>query len=82
MGIPEAVDEQYVARALEGVPVVKGQAVLVPYYGGSWFPYAVLDIRKAKGIKDEEEEKTELLASEVAIIVGSNTSIRFEGKAG
>jgi transitional endoplasmic reticulum ATPase len=80
MGIPASVDEQYVARALEGVPVVKGQAVLVPYYGGSWFQYAVLDIRKATGM--EEEEKTEILASEISVMVGPDTSIIFEGKAG
>jgi len=79
-GIPASVDEQYVARALEGVPVVKGQAVLVPYYGGSWFQYAVLDIRKATGM--EEEEKTEILASEISVMVGPDTSIIFEGKAG
>jgi cell division protein 48 (CDC48)-like len=70
-GIPASIDEQYVARALEGAPVIKGQAILIPYYGGLWFPYVILDLRKTKGTDIEKLE-------DQAAIVGPDTVIIFD----
>lgn len=72
-GIPASIDEQYVARALEGVPVVKGQAILIPYYGGLWFPYAILDLRKTKGTEIKKMD-------DQAAIVGPDTVIILSSK--
>ena len=77
VNIPASVDERYVARALEGIPVVNEQVILIPYYGGLWFPYAVIHISKSKGI--EVEQKVEK-SDNLAVTVGPDTSIRFDSK--
>lgn len=42
--VPAAIDEAYLARALRGMPLVAGQAIVVPYFGGVWYPFIVLRI--------------------------------------
>jgi hypothetical protein len=77
LNIPASVDERYVARALEGISVVIGQIILIPCYGGLWFPYAVIRISKSKRIEVEQKmEKSDNLA----VTVGPDTSIRFDSK--
>ena len=63
LGIPAAVDERYIGRALKGMPVVSRQVVLVPYFGGTWYPYAV------SGVNSESDQLEE------PAIVGSTTVI-------
>ena len=77
VNIPASVDERYVARALEGISVVNGQIILIPYYGGLWFPYAVIRISKSKRI--EVEQKAEK-SDNLVVTVGPDTSIRFDSK--
>ena len=74
VSFPASVDELYAARALEGVPVVNGQVILIPYYGGLWFPYAVIHISKSKEIEEEADEKSD---NNLAVTVGPDTTIRF-----
>ena len=74
VSIPASVDERYVARALEGIPVVNGQVIIIPYYGGLWFPYAVIHINKSMEIEEVLDEKSD---NNLAVTVGQDTTIRF-----
>jgi hypothetical protein len=55
LGVPAAVDERYISRALQGITLVENQIVVVPYYGGRWYPYAVTRISNDDDDQDEDD---------------------------
>lgn len=42
--VPPMVNEHYILQSLQGIPLTRGQIILVPYFGGKWYPYAVAKI--------------------------------------
>jgi hypothetical protein len=46
------VDERYILESLQGMPLTRGQVVLVPYYGGKWCPYAVIKTETGGDVVD------------------------------
>src|SRR5262249_52898087 len=58
-GTPSAIDNEYISRALQGATLVPSQVIMVPYFGGRWYPYAVI------GTYDEDDFR-----SDTATVIG------------
>ena len=67
-GVPAAVDERYIGRALDGVTITEGQIIVIPYFGGRWYPYAVSKI------------SDDLLGSVDGMLIGPKTNMYVEWK--
>jgi hypothetical protein len=61
--VPPMVDERYILQSLQWMPLTQGQVVLVPYFDGKWYTYALL-MAKTTGDVDDE-----------VILIGPNTKI-------
>ena len=61
--VPPMVDERYILESLRWMPLTQGQVVLVPYFDGKWYTYAVLRAKTPREIADE------------VILIGPSTKI-------
>ena len=68
LGVPAAVDERYIGRSLDGVTIAEGQVIMIPYFGGRWYPYSVSKI------------SDDLSGSINATLIGPKTGIHVEWK--
>lgn len=79
--IPAAVDGEYVTRSLQDVPVIKGQVVMVPYYGGLWFAYVVIgftiDTMKEKMdiVSNTSRSRPYAASDELVVIISPSTPV-------
>jgi hypothetical protein len=81
LSVPAAIDEEYIARSLQGIPLIKSQVVIIPYYGGLWFSYVVIDFEtemiNTKISSGINVDPFLSVRSEPVVVIDKNTAIKL-----